>query len=395
MKNIIKKEIVDMNKEILKHMAKLRENKTIVYPFNKDSITLKEVMESKLGIQVDFFCDDNVPLEKCSTDIMLFCDIIEYKKSHNITVFLSNKDEHAWFYDFEKFQSIGIPSINIVTFHQLKYYSKILENSCIESEGYLNELRVLSLDETVNKRADITFKNLDICREVYNLFADNLSKKVFARILAKKILNCKFYFDIYSPNQYFDKSLIQLTDHEVFFDVGAFNGDTIEDFISFCKNNYNYIYAFEPDNSIFPQLVESANKYKNIAFLNIGLYDKTQKVRFKKSGLGSSHIWNWCDDLFNPFEYEEKCVIKGDALDLKPTFIKMDIEGAEIKALNGLEKTIKLCQPQLAICAYHMPEDLWMVPLFINKINGDYYIYFRHHSYTDSETVCYARKEKY
>lgn len=71
----------------------------------------------------------------------------------------------------------------------------------------------------------------------------------------------------------------------------------------------------------------------------------------------------------------------------------MDIEGAEIKALNGLEKTIKLCQPQLAICAYHMPEDLWMVPLYIKNIDQGYKIYLRHHSYTDSETVCYARKD--
>ncbi len=391
MKNIIKREIIEMNKEIFKHMEKLKENKIIVYPFNQDSIVLKEVMENKLGIEVDFFCDDNVLSEKCSTEIMSFCNILNYRKSHNISVFLSNKEEHAWFYDFEKFQNIGIPSTNIVTFQQLKYYEKILGSSCMETENYLNELRVFSSDETVNRRADITLKNLDKCGEVYNLFADELSKVVFARILAKKILNCKFYFDIYSPNQYFDKSLIRLTNHEVFLDVGAFNGDTIEDFITLCENKYNYIYAFEPDNSIFSQLVENANKYKNVAFLNIGLYDETQKVRFRKSGLGSSHIWNWCDDVFNSFDYEEKYVVKGDALGLKPTFIKMDIEGAEIKALSGLEKTIKLCQPQLAICAYHMPEDLWMVPSYIDKINCDYKIYFRHHSYTDSETVCYAQ----
>lgn len=390
MKNLIKREIVDMNNDILKHMERLKEYEIIIYPFNEDSIVLKEVMESKLGIQVDFFCNDMVPLEKCSSEVVPFCDILEYRKSHNVCVFLSNKEEHAWFNDFEKFQNIGIPSSDIVTYQQLKYYIKILENNGMETEDFVNAFRVISSDEVVNRRADITLENLHKCKDVYNLFADELSKKTFARILSKKVLNCKFFFDVYSPNQYFDKSIIQLSENEVFFDVGAYTGDSIGDFMKNCANKYNYIYAFEPDNSVFSQLVANAGKYENITFFNTGLYDETQKVRFKNSGLGSSHIWNWCDDAIHSSEYQEKCVLKGDVLNLEPTFIKMDIEGAEIKALSGLEKTIKANHPQLAICAYHMPDDIWMIPSYIKKLDCDYKIYLRHHSYTDSETVCYA-----
>lgn len=393
MKDLIKREIIDMNNEIFEHMEKLKGYKIIIYPFNQDSIDLKEIMGSKLGLHVDFFCDDNMPLGKCSSDVMLFRDILEYEKPHDVSVFLSNKKEHEWFYDFEKFQRIGIPCANIVTYQQLKYYLKILENPCAETLNYLSQLRVVSSDETVNKRVDITLRNLGNCKEVYDLFSDKLSKKVFVRLLAKKILNCKFFFDVYSPGQYFDKSLIQLSDNEVFFDVGAYDGDTIESFIINCKDKYKYIYAFEPDNLVFSQLVENTHKYKNVSFFNVGLYDETKIIRFKKSGFGSSHIWNWFDDESNSFDYENKCVLKGDVLDLKPTYIKMDIEGAEIKALCGLKETIISNQPQLAICAYHMPEDLWKIPLYIKNIDQGYKIYLRHHSYTDSETVCYARKD--
>ncbi len=122
---------------------------------------------------------------------MLFRDILEYEKPHDVSVFLSNKKEHEWFYDFEKFQRIGIPCANIVTYQQLKYYLKILENPCAETLNYLSQLRVVSSDETVNKRVDITLRNLGNCKEVYDLFSDKLSKKVFVRLLAKKILNCK------------------------------------------------------------------------------------------------------------------------------------------------------------------------------------------------------------
>lgn len=353
-------------------------------------------MESRLGIKVDFFCDDNKHLEKCPSDVMLFDDFFEYKENHDVSVFLSNSGiGWCWFYDFEKFKNVSVPCQNIVTYEQFKYYLTIFEDPSLKVDNFFNELRDASSDEILNSRAYITLNNLEKCKEVYELLADELSRKVFIRLLAKKIIDCKFFCDIYSPNEYFDKSLIQLSDNEVFFDVGAYDGDTVEDFIKNCENKYNYIYAFEPDNSKFPQLVKSAAMHKNVAFLNVGLYDETGKVRFRNCVWGSSHVCEADDATGDSLDYEEKLVIKGDVLNLEPTFIKMDIEGAELKALSGLEKTIKSNHPQLAICAYHKPEDLWLVPLNIKKIDCDYKIFLRHHSYTDSETVCYARKEIY
>ena len=91
MKDLIKREIIDMNNEILKHMEKLKGYKIMIYPFNQDSIDLKEILESKLGIHVDFFCDDSMPSGKCSSDVMLFRDILEYRKSHNVSVFCQTR----------------------------------------------------------------------------------------------------------------------------------------------------------------------------------------------------------------------------------------------------------------------------------------------------------------
>ena len=68
----------------------------------------------------------------------------------------------------------------------------------------------------------------------------------------------------------------------------------------------------------------------------------------------------------------------------------MDIEGAEIEALKGAEKTIKKYRPKLAICIYHEPDHLYRIPLIIKEMVPEYRIYIRHHSDTASETVCYA-----
>jgi FkbM family methyltransferase len=72
------------------------------------------------------------------------------------------------------------------------------------------------------------------------------------------------------------------------------------------------------------------------------------------------------------------------------TFLKMDIEGAELKALEGARETILANKPKLAICVYHHFKDLWEIPLFIKSLVPEYRIFFRHHTKLEYETVCYA-----
>lgn len=72
------------------------------------------------------------------------------------------------------------------------------------------------------------------------------------------------------------------------------------------------------------------------------------------------------------------------------SFIKMDIEGAEQKALIGSEKLIGQNRPKLAICIYHNCEDMTDIILYIHKLVPEYKIYVRHHSLLATETVMYA-----
>lgn len=77
------------------------------------------------------------------------------------------------------------------------------------------------------------------------------------------------------------------------------------------------------------------------------------------------------------------------------TLIKMDIEGAELKALCGSEKTIKKYTPKLYVCAYHRNEDMFALPLKILDINPNYNIYFRHSVYIpawESNFYCVAKE---
>ena len=73
-------------------------------------------------------------------------------------------------------------------------------------------------------------------------------------------------------------------------------------------------------------------------------------------------------------------------------YIKMDIEGSEIAALEGAHETILKHRPKLGICVYHRPTDLWAIPNLIRRKYPFYSLYLDHHALHDEETVLYARR---
>jgi len=71
-------------------------------------------------------------------------------------------------------------------------------------------------------------------------------------------------------------------------------------------------------------------------------------------------------------------------------FIKMDIEGSELGALNGAEAAIRRWRPKLAISLYHRPEDFFSIPLWIEGLALGYKLYLDHYTIHSEETVLYA-----
>lgn len=72
------------------------------------------------------------------------------------------------------------------------------------------------------------------------------------------------------------------------------------------------------------------------------------------------------------------------------TFIKMDVEGAELAALQGAQHVIRKQHPKLAICVYHKPEDIIDIPSYILSLDPGYRLFLRHYSPFEDETVLYA-----
>lgn len=71
-------------------------------------------------------------------------------------------------------------------------------------------------------------------------------------------------------------------------------------------------------------------------------------------------------------------------------FIKMDIEGSEMSALEGARASIERFRPRLAISIYHRPDDFTQIPLWVDNLGLGYRCYIDHYTIHQEETVLYA-----
>lgn len=192
---------------------------------------------------------------------------------------------------------------------------------------------------------------------------------------------------IFSLREYFDETVWTGRENEIFVDAGAYNLGTSYDFTRYAKS-YEQIYAFEPDLKNIELCEDNQKRYglKNLKLYRAGLWDKDGTLKFSRggdNGTGTAVSDAGVDEL----EVRSlDSVLNGDPC----TFIKMDIEGSELMALKGAEKTIRRCRPRLAICLYHKPMDIIDIPLYIKELVPEYKIKIRHYSTWFYDTVLYA-----
>ena len=70
----------------------------------------------------------------------------------------------------------------------------------------------------------------------------------------------------------------------------------------------------------------------------------------------------------------------------------MDIEGAEVEALQGSRRAIAEAGAALAVCVYHRPDHLWRIPLLLSHADEtrSYEYYLRVHGFNGFDAVLYA-----
>ena len=236
-----------------------------------------------------------------------------------------------------------------------------------DGNKYHRDLPVISFDELIAKYKDCIILMSDNIRlkSVYNLIKNGLKKEQIITF----IKNSTEYFDLpcFVPNE-----------NEIFVDAGGYTGDTVIKFLTWCNYKYKKIYAIEPDENNCKTLMANIKKesFDNIHIYQQGVWNKKDILKFEDTGNVDSKI-----------APDGKSSIKVDTIDNivandKVTFIKLDVEGAELEALQGAYQTIKQHNPRIAVCIYHKPEDFIEIPLYFINNFPDYKLYIRKYSYS-------------
>lgn len=215
--------------------------------------------------------------------------------------------------------------------------------------------------------------------------ADDFSRCVLDAVIdyrlgfEPEVLDSAVEWDLYNP-----AGLLDFGTDEVYVDGGTFDGDSIALFVQRVNNRFAGIVGFEPDGKTYSRLEARFGRDPRIRLVNAGLHARRGELRFTGDASRGSIFDNTGGEVIPVVSLDE--ALAG----ARASFIKMNIEGSELDALQGAERTICRWAPRLGISAYHRPSDLWAVPQKIHDIDPGYSLYLRQHDGGIIETVCYA-----
>lgn len=272
----------------------------------------------------------------------------------------------------------GLATLKFLEYNGIKV-DFFCDNSKDKIGSVVGNVKVISVEEVVQHYKDHL---VIVCSRCYFREMEQQLKELNfpeAKVYSEG-LPVPYLHGVINP-QYFD--VFDSQENEVFIDGGCYNGSTSRNFVNWTGGKYKKIYVFEPLEEM-RSVIEKNLQGCNVVYVDRGLWDCEDELHFVEDGT-SSTIYSGGG-----------AVIKTISLDAavspedKVTFIKLDIEGAELRALQGAANIIRRDRPRMAICIYHKPADVIELADYVLSLVPDYKFYIRHYTSTIYETVLYA-----
>ncbi len=218
-------------------------------------------------------------------------------------------------------------------------------------------------------------KHSNILDETRALLEDDRSKKIFDDAVNFRLTGKLQFLTDVSEHRTTLKEIFGQKEFELLIDAGAFTGDSTKTFADVL--NVKKIIAVEADPKTFAKLnlyADSEHRVK-VETINAAVWDSECTVKYISS---SSRGSGKAGKNRRAKEAEVQAltidsIVKNETAD----YIKLDIEGAEMSALNGAIKTISQCKPNIEISLYHRTDDLFEIPLKLHALLPDHKLYLR------------------
>lgn len=199
-------------------------------------------------------------------------------------------------------------------------------------------------------------RNVDQFEEIAPLLQDDISRELLVEYLKVYITGTRFEGRVESErNKYWGiesdgNNLFQLNEEDVILNLGGCTGDTI---FQYLKNHlpFKKFISVECESKSYQYILRSVD------YLIEPIKSKIQ--------------------VDNYFISEGNYTLDNLYLNEGISLIEMDIEGAELSALQTGVKLLKRNRPILAICAYHRVDDLIEIPKFVKETLEDYVFILR------------------
>ena len=275
------------------------------------------------------------------------------------------------------------------------FFSTAAARACVPALDIVPVLDALDFPviyQTASAMRQATLARLDDYLALARKLDDALSIQTLAAFLAMRVrldrnavlpILCSLEDEYFSPYPAGKDVSFALGSNEILCDIGAHVGSTVRKFLTATQWRYTGIYAFEPDAGNFAALKQGV--FKDLAHFqprNIALSDTHSMLGFSETGTMGSRL-----------DVAGNVQVQASTLDDEvphATFIKMDVEGHEVKILQGARQLIANSKPRMAITGYHYADDLLDIAQLVHEIEPAYRLRLRHHSFYYYDTILYA-----
>ena len=238
-------------------------------------------------------------------------------------------------------------------------FELLAPDTSVTDEGYFDKERFLDL--------------YDKAERAYSLLGDELSRKTFECVTAFKITGDTKYLRECFCDESEAKGLLCLTDSEEYFDLGAYRGDTIDEFVKLVGGKYRRIVGVEPNEKNYRKCEQNTQGLENVTLYNAAAWSDNTELTFSKGAGRQAKITDKGTQV--------RALTLDSIAQQGCTYVKYDVEGADYEALLGSVRTIRKFSPKICAALYHKPYDYFLLPLMINRINADYKFYLRQSRY--------------
>jgi FkbM family methyltransferase len=152
---------------------------------------------------------------------------------------------------------------------------------------------------------------------------------------------------------------------KVFFDLGAYDGWSVFELEKYSPKKVHSFDISPKNEALYRET--SKNFSGAFEFHLLALGDSYGEILFDDLGTSGTNLFTSYQDPVQAKIIPFDDFVKKELQDEVVGVIKMDIEGSELSAVRGAEKTIRRNRPVLSISIYHNPHDFFEIKPLIES----------------------------